>query len=51
MKKLLAIILALRLAFCVCMPSFAYSDVGEDTDMDVFDPMDNLPDGDIDMGE
>ena len=51
MKKLLAIILALSLAFCVCMPSFAYSDVGEDTDMDVFDPMDNLPDGDIDMGE
>ena len=51
MKRLLAFILALGLAFCVSIPSFAYETPGEDTDMDVFDPMENLPDGDIDMGE
>ena len=51
MKRLLAFILALGLAFCVSIPSFAYETPGEDTDMDVFDPMENLPAGDIDMGE
>jgi len=50
-KKLMALILCLMLSFLSCLPSFAYTTPGEDTDMDVFDPMDNLPDGDIDMGE
>ena len=47
----MALVLCLSLAFTLCIPSFAYTTPGEDTDMDVFDPMDNLPDGDVDMGE
>lgn len=51
MKKLLAILLCLTLAFGCCVPSFAYDNNGDDTDLDVFDPMDGLPDGEVDMGE
>lgn len=51
MKKALALILILALCLICSTPSFAYIDVGEDTDIDVYEPSDDLPDGEIDMGE
>lgn len=51
MKKAVALFLCLIIALICGVPSFAYEIPGEDTDVDVFDPMENLPDGDIDMGE
>ena len=51
MKRTLAFILSLALALFMTAPSFAYTNIGEDTDIDVFDPKEDLPEGDIDMGE
>ncbi len=51
MKKTLALFLIFALCLFLSTPSFAYIEVGEDTDIDVFEPSENLPEGDIDMGE